>query len=134
MRKISSDCAIKQHRDGTGFGWKTRKKLNPSYPESIAIRVLDECKINYEREFRIGKYFVDFVLNDHKIAIEIDGQQHKKEDRKITDNMKDELLKSMGYSVYRISFPEDNIINSINSILAHIPSARYAVERLIGPM
>ena len=123
MSKFSSENAKRQHENKTGFGWKSRKNLEPSYPESIAIKVLDESSVNYEREFRLEKYFVDFVLIDYKIAIEIDGQQHKKPERKIIDDKKDEILKSKGYEIYRISFPEDNIIDSINSILASIPSA-----------
>ena len=123
MSNISSINAKKQHENKTGFGWKSRKKLEPSYPESIAIKILNESGIKYEREFNLEKYFVDFVLIDYMIAIEIDGQQHKKPERKFIDDKKDEILKSKGFKIYRISFPEDNITDSINSILASIPSA-----------
>jgi very-short-patch-repair endonuclease len=50
------------------------------------------------------------------IAIEIDGRQHKKPERKRTDDLKDALLKERGWTVYRINWPEDNIIESIKRI------------------
>jgi very-short-patch-repair endonuclease len=123
MSKILSDNAFRLHEKNVGFGWKTRKKLEPSYPESIAIRVLNELDVNYEREYKIEKYFIDFVLPEYKIAIEIDGKQHNIPSRKETDNRKDVLMRNSGWQIYRIKYPEDNIIESIKNILASIPSA-----------
>ena len=122
MSKINSDLAKKQHSKGTGIGWKSRKRLEPSYPEKIAISVLEEIGIEYEREYPIGKYFIDFVIHEHMIAIEIDGQQHKKVERKITDEKKNTLMKAEGWKVYRIPYPEENIKERIKNILADIPS------------
>ena len=122
MSKINSDLAKKQHSKGTGIGWRTRKKLEPSYPEKIAIRTLDSLNVEYEYEMPFGKYFVDFAINDRMIAIEIDGRQHKKEERRKTDEEKDSLLCESGWKVYRILYPEENIKESIKNILAGIPS------------
>jgi very-short-patch-repair endonuclease len=121
-QKHISDCsrryAIKKHKSGDNFGWSTRKKLQPSYPEKIAIRVLDKLNIKYEREFKLGKYFIDFVIHEHKIAIEIDGRQHEIKERKIVDNRKDKILISNGWTVYRISYPKENIRERLNEILS----------------
>jgi very-short-patch-repair endonuclease len=118
MSKQSSVLAIKRHKNNDdSFGWSTRKKLQPSYPEKIAIKLLNELQIDYEREMPIGKYFVDFAIHSEKIAIEIDGQQHNKIERKRTDRKKDKLLSENGWSVFRIKWPEDNIRNSIKNIL-----------------
>ena len=123
MRKISSINAKKQHEEKTGIGWRSRKNLPPSYPEKIAIGVLNERKVDYEREYPIQKYFIDFAIPRLRIAIEIDGQQHKLKERKMVDDKKDLLLQSMGWKVYRISYPEENIKDRIKNILADIPFA-----------
>lgn len=40
--------------------------------EAIMERVLQELGVSYRWEQRFGKYWVDFYLPDHKIAIECD--------------------------------------------------------------
>ena len=118
MSKIASKNAFKKHKNpDIQFGWKTRKKLEPSYPESIAIKTLDGLNINYEREMPISKYFVDFAIHDMMIILEIDGQQHKNPERAKTDILKDAILTKKGWKVYRIKWPEENIIESIKNII-----------------
>jgi very-short-patch-repair endonuclease len=53
--------------------------------------------------------------------IEIDGQQHLLPERVISDRAKDKLLQDKGWTVYRISWQTDNIINEVGKILASIP-------------
>ena len=120
MSEKASINAKIQHSKNTGFGWKSRKGVKPSYPETIAINELDKLEIIYEREFHIGKYFIDFLIESRKIAIEIDGQQHKLDERKKIDREKDKLLNSLGYKVFRISYPEENIKESIRKIILGI--------------
>jgi len=117
MSKINSRIALERHKNGDeSFGWKTRNNLQPSYPESIAMRVLDSLNIEYEHEMPFEKYYVDFAIHSRKIAIEIDGQQHNKAERKSTDDLKDMLLEKSGWKVFRIKWPTDNIIESIENI------------------
>lgn len=118
MSKILSNVAIKRHlNNDKNFGWQTRKNIKPSYPESIAIRCLNELKVNYEREHPFGKYFIDFAIIKDKIAIEIDGQQHNLKERIESDNKKDKLLKSEGWKIFRIKYPKENIRNKIKEII-----------------
>ena len=109
--------AMIRHDRGDDFGWRSRKKMIPSFPEEVAIRHLDHRGINYERECKVGKYFIDFALHKRSIAIEIDGQQHEKPERKMSDLKKDEFLTSKGWKVFRIKWPNENIIQSIDKIL-----------------
>ena len=118
LSEINSMIASERHKNGDkSFGWKTRYKLQPSYPESIAIKTLNSLNIEYEYEMPLGKYFVDFAIHSMKIAIEIDGKQHNKPERIKIDQIKDNLLKKEGWTVYRIKWPKDNIIESIQKIL-----------------
>lgn len=91
-------------KSGIHSGWKTRRKLEPSFPEKFFMRVLNNNGISYEYEHPCGKYFIDFAIHDKKIALEIDGKQHNEEGRKKSDSNKDEFLKSRGWIVYRIKW------------------------------
>lgn len=96
--------ALKQIASGTRSGWSSRKKMKPSFPEELAIEILDIAQINYEREHKVGKWFIDFALHDSKIALEIDGKQHELPDRKASDALKDSYLVSQGWNVIRIKW------------------------------
>jgi len=96
---------------GTLVGWSTRTK-EPSYPEKYFIELLNNEKISFIRELRVGKWFIDFALIDYKIALEIDGKQHEYDDRKKSDLEKDEFLKIENWFVFRIKW--FNPINEVN--------------------
>ena len=51
-------------RLGLHKGWKSRK--NPSYAELFFMKVLKNNQIEYEFEKKVGKYFIDFAINDKK--------------------------------------------------------------------
>jgi very-short-patch-repair endonuclease len=108
MSNVNSRTAKEKHSNpDVNFGWQTRKKIKPSYPESIAIRFFEEHNIKFDREVKCGKYFIDFVVGNY--AIEIDGQQHKLPERIEIDKIKNEVMTSEGYDIIRISYPEENI-------------------------
>ena len=107
----------KQTRDrlraeGRQFGFPSRKVT--SYPEKFFEGVLDNNHIKYEREVKVINdhnccYFLDFVIevNDIKIDLEIDGAQHKKPERKKSDEIRDAYL-AKDYIIYRIEWNEIN--------------------------
>ena len=106
QKKKQSITMKKKWKDGKLKGWKTRKKLEPSYPEKFFIKVLNNNNIIFEREKKVGKYFIDFAINDRLIALEIDGKQHNNIERKKADKAKDKYLKKLGWKVYRIPWKE----------------------------
>lgn len=73
--------------------------------------VLLNNNISYVHNKKEGKYFIDFAIEDKKIALEIDGKQHKYPDRVLNDKIKDQYLIDIGWKVYRIDW------NSINTDL-----------------
>ena len=93
--------------NGTHKGWRSRNIT--SYAERFFKSVLDNNKIKYKRELHVGKYFLDFVVDD--IDIEIDGKQHQYVERKISDIERDDYLRKQGYFVYRIRWNEINTIS-----------------------
>lgn len=100
LRKIQ----LEKVQNGTHKGWTTRNIK--SYAERFFETVLNNNKIKFNREKKVGKYFLDFVIGN--IDLEIDGKQHKYKDRKESDTIRDEFLRKQGYFVYRIAWNEIN--------------------------
>ena len=102
---------------GKHIGWQSRNIL--SYPEKFWISVLNNNNIPFQPNYPIKQkdnvnyYFLDFYIekNDKKIDLEIDGKQHKYEDRIWHDIIRDEYIKSLGYIIYRIDWNEINSKN-----------------------
>ena len=97
--------------EGRHIGWQSRNII--SYPEQFWMKVLENNNIDYKHNFFIKDrhYFLDFLINinDKKIDLEIDGKQHKYEDRVDHDIERDKNLKEDGYLIYRVEW------NSINT-------------------
>ena len=103
-REKQRQIHLEMVENGTHKGWITRNIK--SYAEIFWESVLDSYHIEYEREKKVGKYFLDFVIGN--IDLEIDGRQHTYEDRKRHDILRDEFLTNEGYTVYRIPWNEIN--------------------------
>lgn len=90
------------HQSEDFVGWTSRSKIKPSYPEQYTIDILEELDIKYVREYKIGRWFGDFVDVDRKLCLEIDGKQHNLPERKESDLRKDAYLKENGWTLLRI--------------------------------
>lgn len=130
--KINMSNSVKKRiENGTHIGWKSRNII--SYPEQFFINVLNNNNIEFEFNYSINKrndllidepynYFLDFYFPKKKIALEIDGKQHKY--RSGHDKIRDERLSNVGIKVFRIKWKSINndkgkeyIKNEIESFL-----------------
>ncbi len=66
----------------------------------------------FRRQQPIGKYIVDFVNQEKKLIIEVDGSQHLKHED--YDKERTKLLKKYGYKVIR--FWNNDVLTDIGSI------------------
>lgn len=104
-RRKLRDVQLRHIANGTHQGWKSRAKMNISYAERFFMKVLNLNHIPYEREVSQSSYFIDFAItldSGHKIALEIDGKQHKLPERAASDARKDEALRKADWHVHRI--------------------------------
>lgn len=88
---------------------KSRWNNEKSYPEKFFEEVIKNEFINkeYNTEYPVGIYSIDFAWPSLKKAIEIDGQQHERfEEYKKRDLKKDEFLEINGWKILRISWKE----------------------------
>lgn len=120
LKSENSKEAIKTRiENGTHKGWQSRNI--ESYPETFFKKVLDNNDIKYEFNKIISKrslgldcdanYFLDFYISNKNIDLEIDGKQHKLEDRIESDETRDAALVKNGYIVYRIEWKDINTKN-----------------------
>ena len=103
--------------DGFSYGHKyvysMLKQNNIRFEDNVTF---DWCKFKDYKEDKIRTGEYDFVLEDIKIIIEIDGGFHRKdnemngqtkEESQYIDDMKDKLAKQNGYEVIRIYYNDD---------------------------
>ncbi len=74
--------------------------------------------LTVKRQKVIGDYIVDFYISSHKIAIEIDGIQHKSRENEVSDAERDAYLESLGIQVLR--YPNDAIRSEFNYVCSDI--------------
>ena len=72
----------------------------------------------FNRQFPIDKYIVDFISRRLKWVIEVDGDSH--ENKELKDQKKDDDLNRLGYRVIR--FTNEDIIDNLDGVIIHLES------------
>lgn len=85
--------------------------------ELLVREYLDANKVDYEFQYPIGYYVIDFLVD--AVCIECDGRFHLKPDVKVRDDKRDEYLSKLGYSTIRLSLQEiwDNDFSKIDQVV-----------------
>lgn len=107
--KISNKMKL-VHKEGRAWNiGKSRWNNKPSYPETFFMKVINnefEDK-QYQKEFNVSIYSIDFAWEHKKLAIEIDGAQHQRFQVCIDrDIRKDKCLIENGWKVLRIKWKD----------------------------
>lgn len=121
LRKHSDDSKSKisrsmklSHSNGNHPGWSfINKDINKrSYPEKWFIKnILEKYdlynKYTIKEKMPFHKYFLDFAFLELKIDIEIDGQQHFRNNESIEhDKERDNFLLDKNWKIYRMAWLE----------------------------
>ncbi len=69
----------------------------------------------FYRQKVIGRYIADFYCHQAKLAIEVDGAEHRTPDGIEQDRLRDQYMNSLGISVLR--FTNDEVLGSIDSLV-----------------
>ena len=86
-----------------------------------ALKAKQMMGYQFNRQFPIENYIVDFIARKLKLIIEIDGSSHNfkgKEDRE-----KQDYLESLGFTILR--FSEAKVVYNLDLVVAEI---QYAIE------
>ncbi len=88
--------------------------------EKVLWQRLRSARIGYKfrRQVDIGPYVVDFCCFSKKLIIELDGEFHKRIDRRIVDRQRTQHLEKLGYVVIR--FWNQEVINDVDEIIRKI--------------
>ena len=79
---------------------------------------LKKLPIPVKRQKNIENYILDFYIPSAKLAIEIDGRQHKLAENREDDRIRDEFLNSLGIMVVR--YTNDDIRNRFQAVAKDI--------------
>ena len=74
--------------------------------------------LQFNRQFPIDNYIVDFICRKEKLIIELDGRYH--DDIQKEDGIRDSRLKELGYSVIRIA--EFDVKTDLNNVIRTLES------------
>ena len=92
-------------------------RKNMTYPERLAFDYLTNSGVKFEHNGRVGKYWVDFLIREHNLGIEVDGARwHNAE----YDNNRDAEIARTGIKIVRI--PAKTITTTGPSVLGEILS------------
>ena len=108
-KKAVSNGMKEAHKNGKAWNiGQSRWNNQPSYPEIFFMKVIknefDDKNYNFEVPFH--RFSLDFAWKHKKKVIEIDGQQHEKNEQKERDIKKNELLKEEGWEILRIQWKD----------------------------
>ena len=82
----------------------------------------------FNRQYPIGNYIVDFICRKLNLIIEIDGSSHLS--KSVSDKERQDYLEGLGYVIIR--FSEAEVVYRLDDVVAKIC---YAVESLeINPV
>ena len=82
---------------------KTMRRRMTKYEYRLYARFLSSLPVKVCRQKVIDDYIVDFLLPEAELIIEVDGSQHYTEKGLADDAVRDDHLRSLGYTVVRYS-------------------------------
>jgi very-short-patch-repair endonuclease len=102
---------------------QTRKELRSSatMPEKklwLYLKKRQMCGYKFRRQYGIDKFVIDFYCPQLKLAIEVDGSIHKKNDVKEHDRERQIYIESYGIIFLRIS--NRDVLIQIQKVLGKI--------------
>ncbi len=103
----------------TGISRKLRKNQTPHESKlwyNLRNRFLGNLK--FRRQYKIGKFVVDFYCPAKKLVIELDGGHHAKIESIIKDRQRQRWIEAQGYKVLR--FENSEIDENLDGVLEKI--------------
>ena len=79
-------------------------------------RKLDGLK--FRRQAPIGPFVADFLCDEHRLVVELDGTSHDADDAVEQDRRRTTYLAEQGYRVVR--YPYDEVMRNLDGVLLDI--------------
>lgn len=78
----------------------------------------------------IGRYRVDFAWPDVKVALEVDGAQHRQPDHAAQDAFRDAFLRGRGWLVFRVDDINVNRLSGLENLKRQLARVDQCVRLL----
>ena len=83
--------------------------------------------VKFTRQYAIGPYVVDFVCRSARLIVEIDGDQHGRDEGVLADVARTAFLEQNGYRVIR--FWNADVLKNLDGILQMLGEALQETPR-----
>ena len=101
------------------YGRELRQELTQAEKKLWAeIRNKKLNGLKFRRQHPVDKFVLDFYCHERKLAIELDGSIHDVKINQEYDEARTAMLGGLG--IYTLRFRNDEVINSIESVLQKI--------------
>ena len=121
-------------------------RQHPTEGENALWEMLRAKKMGekFRRQHIIGDFIVDFVCLQKQLVIEVDGAYHNSPQQKELDELRNQILKEMGYIILRFTNEEviantEAVLNKIKNIMSQsspsggVEGASYAIVATTRP-
>lgn len=125
IQKIKRLKFMKENPEKTAWRLKCMSYPEKVFKEELLKRGLDK-KFFIIRERSIFPFYIDYAFENEKVAVEIDGSQHKNKDVYERDKRKEKVLLKNGWKIYRVTAKQvlSNVNNVIDELLIFIGSSK----------
>jgi very-short-patch-repair endonuclease len=96
---------------------RTILRNNMTFAEEVLWQELRTRRLEsrkFRRQHSIENFIVDFYCAAEKLVIEVDGSVHNTLEAMANDKLRDETLRSLGYTVLR--FRNDEVLEHISKV------------------
>jgi very-short-patch-repair endonuclease len=96
---------------------RTILRNNMTFAEEVLWHELRTRRLEgrkFRRQHSIENFIVDFYCAAEKLVIEVDGSVHNTLEAIANDKLRDETLRSLGYTVLR--FKNDEVLENISAV------------------
>lgn len=109
---------------GGGAAWRRQGDAGARFWNRVADRALGGLKVR--REVPVGRYVADFLFEDARLVVELDGDQHRSPEGLARDRARDTFLREQGFEVLR--FSNARVREDMDGVLAEVLDAATGAE------
>ncbi len=77
-----------------------------------------KLSFKFRRQHIVDEFIVDFICIEKRLIIEVDGKYHNTKEQQEADELRTEILNTLGFKVIR--FTNEEVIGDIDKVLKHI--------------
>jgi len=96
------------------------RKQQTTEAEQVLWEQLRTKKLSFKfrRQHIVDEFIVDFICIEKRLIIEVDGKYHNTKEQQEADELRTEILNTLGFKVIR--FTNEEVIGDIDKVLKHI--------------